>query len=84
MKDFTAYRMASEPETTERGETLAPNLAPQHGSRGNTPANSEAPRKNIPEHCSAGQRGKKRKHLECLPLYTTNAHYNWSVQLSDQ
>ena len=56
--------MASEPETTERGETLAPNLAPRHGSRGNTPVNSEAPRKNIPEHCSPGQRGKKRKHAK--------------------
>ena len=53
--------MASEPETTERGETLAPNLASRHGSRGNTPVNSEALRKNIPEHCSAAQRGKKRK-----------------------
>ena len=64
LKDFTAYRMASEPETTERGKTLAPNLAPRHGSRGNTPVNSEAPRKNIPEDCSAGQRGKKRKHAK--------------------
>ena len=57
--------MASEPETTERGETLAPNLAPRHGSRGNTPVNSEAPRKNIPEHCSAG--GGKSVNTQSLP-----------------
>ena len=56
--------MASQPETMERGETLAPNLAPRHDSRGNTTVISEAPRKNIPEHYSAGQRGKKHKHAK--------------------
>ena len=55
--------MASEPEVTDRGGTLVPNLAPRPSSRENTPVN-EAPRQNIPDNCSAGQRGKKRKHAK--------------------